>query len=79
MNINIRKFYNQGNTPDPEPGSTPAVTSAATEAWSALLGGQASTITVDMTTLVPCLEVRASFTQNQFHVDQEVNVTVKIR
>nr|XP_045621115.1 trafficking protein particle complex subunit 11-like isoform X2 [Procambarus clarkii] len=69
----------RGHSPDPEPGTSSEVITVATEAWSVLLGSQVSPVTVDMTTLVPCLEVRASFTQNQFHVDQEVGITVMIR
>ncbi|XP_069942864.1 trafficking protein particle complex subunit 11 isoform X3 [Cherax quadricarinatus] len=75
---NLLKLLN-GQSPDPEPGTPPEVVTVATEAWSVLLGSQVSPVTVDMTTLVPCLEVRASFTQSQFHVDQEVGVIVMIR
>ncbi|KAG7177145.1 Trafficking protein particle complex subunit 11-like [Homarus americanus] len=75
---NLMKLFS-GQSPDPEPGTPAEVVTVATEAWSALLGSQVSPVTVDMTTLVPCLEVRASFTRSQFHVDQEVGVTVKIR
>lgn len=68
-----------GVAPEPEPGTSPEILTAATEAWSTLLGAQVSPITVDMTALVPCLEVRASFQKSQYHVDQEVSVLVKIR
>lgn len=69
-----------GQAPEPEPDTPPEVVTVATEAWSSLLGGgQLAPVTVDMTTLVPCLEVRASFGQSQFHVDQEVAITLMIR
>lgn len=75
---NLIRLLN-GHAPEPEPKTSPEVIAVATEAWSGLLGGQIAPITVDMTTLVPCLEVRASFAQSRFHVDQEVGITVRIR
>lgn len=65
--------------PEPEPGTPGKVLAAATEAWSTLLDTQVSPITVDMSTLVPCLEVRASFQKSQYHVDQQVSVVVQVR
>lgn len=75
---NLLRLLN-GVAPEPEPGTSTKILTAATEAWSTLLGTQVSPITVDMSTLVPCLEVRASFQKTQYHVDQQVRVVVKVR
>lgn len=79
----------QGQPPDPEPNPTAKRLANETvggggddevsEAWMSLLGSHMSPITVDMTSLVPCLEVRTSFSRTKFHVDEEVTMLVKIR
>lgn len=75
---NLMNLLN-GQPPDPESGISQETVGPITEAWANLLESQMSPITVDMTTLVPCLEVRASFQKSQYHVDEEVHVTLKIR
>ncbi|KAK4294863.1 hypothetical protein Pmani_032542 [Petrolisthes manimaculis] len=83
VHANLTKIL-KGEPPEPESNNTTTTTAnrgvdEVREAWMSLLGSHMSPITVDMTTLVPCLEVRASFTQHRVHVDQRVNVMVKIR
>lgn len=75
---NLMKLLS-GQPPDPEEGISPEIVAPSTEGWTSLLESQMSPISVDMTTLVPCLEVRASFNHSQFHVDQQVHVSLKIR
>lgn len=64
-------------TPEPEPGATNI--SGATEAWAGLLSGTVAPVTVAMTTLVPCLEVRASFEKASVYMDQDIEICIKIR
>ncbi|CAL4110444.1 unnamed protein product, partial [Meganyctiphanes norvegica] len=64
-------------TPEPEPGTTNV--SGATEAWSGLLSGTIAPVTIAMTTLVPCLEVRASFEKASVYMNQDIELCIKIR
>ena len=69
----------QCQVPEEEPDSSSAVVERATESWSGLLQGHIMPIVVDMTSVVPCIEVRASFANTTSPVDKEVGINLKVR
>ena len=36
-------------------------------------------ITVDMSTLVSCIQVRASFTKKKFHINEKIEIKIDIK
>lgn len=65
--------------PDPDPVLEISDINAAQKLWNSALSEKQLNVSLDMSSVICCIDCKAKFTQDKYYVDQNVLIEVYIR